>query len=119
MSIALSDASRQLIVSFRRTGSEVFVDTWVDGVARETKVSPTDLEQLSRFLGDLASTEWSEPAPSHPASVPATRPTSSPDSDPVIAGGRSGPLPPYPQAARWVPAPSGGLGQTGEPASSE
>ncbi len=110
MSVSLTDQSRRVIVSFRRSGSQVFVDTWVDGVARESAVSAADLQQLSTFLGDLATTRWSEvpgtpsaarsaersepPAPSEVNYAPNTRPTS---------------LPPYPQAARWVPAPSGGL----------
>lgn len=107
MSVSLTDQSRRVIVSFRRSGSQVFVDTWVDGVARESAVSANDLQQLSTFLNDLAVTRWSEvptgatvadraeatPTPGSPAN-PAARPTS---------------LPPYPQSARWVPAPSGGI----------
>ena len=103
MSVSLTDQSRRVIVSFRRSGSQVYVDTWVDGVARESAVSAADLQQLSTFLNDLATTRWSEvPAGPTAPSVERTEPVVSP-------AGRPTSLPPYPQAARWVPAPSGGI----------
>ncbi len=110
MSVSLTDKSRRVIVSFRRSGSQVFVDTWVDGVAHESAVSAADLQQLSTFLGDLATTRWSE-VPGTTASSPASERT-----EPTAPAGvnyapnvRPTSLPPYPQAARWVPAPSGGM----------
>ncbi len=112
MSVSLTDQSRRVIVSFRRSGSQVFVDTWVDGVARESAVSAADLQQLSTFLGDLATTRWSE-VPGMPSVTPhASERSESPETTTGInyaPNTRPTSLPPYPQAARWVPAPSGGL----------
>lgn len=111
MSVSLTDQSRRVIVSFRRSGSQVYVDTWVDGVARESAVSAADLQQLSTFLGDLATTRWSE-VPGMPSATPHTSERSeSPESTGITYAPNTRPtsLPPYPQAARWVPAPSGGL----------
>ena len=113
MSVSLTDQSRRVIVSFRRSGSQVFVDTWVDGVAREAAVSAADLQQLSTFLGDLATTRWSEvPATTSPAATmpdPTDPPAASPPAVNYAPTTRPTSLPPYPQAARWVPSPSGGL----------
>ena len=116
MSVSLTDQSRRVIVSFRRSGSQVFVDTWVDGVARESAVSAADLQQLSTFLGDLATTRWSEVPgmPSQTAPVPERQeaPAQSQPGVNYAPNTRPTSLPPYPQAARWVPAPSGGLTNT-------
>lgn len=110
MSVSLTDQSRRLIVSFRRSGSQVYVDTWVDGVARESAVSAADLQQLSTFLNDLATTRWSE-ASGAPATtpVPDRFDATSVPSPPLSQAVRPTSLPPYPQAARWVPAPAGGI----------
>ena len=113
MSVSLTDQSRRVIVSFRRSGSQVFVDTWVDGVARESAVSAADLQQLSTFLGDLATTRWSE-VPVVPSQTPPVPERPEPGVQPQpgvnpVPTARPTSLPPYPQAARWVPAPAGGL----------
>ncbi len=118
MSVSLTDQSHRVIVSFRRSGSQVFVDTWVDDVARESAVSAADLQQLSTFLGDLATTRWSE-VPGVPPSAQATPEPTDLAAQPSTGIGyapnaRTTSLPPYPQAARWVPSPSGGPTNTEE-----
>lgn len=113
MSVSLTDQSHRVIVSFRRSGSQVYVDTWVDGVARESAVSAADLQQLSTFLGDLATTRWSEVpgTASSNAAMPESQEASTQPQTGINYAPNNRPtsLPPYPQAARWVPAPSGGL----------
>ncbi len=111
MSVSLSDANRRPIVTFRRSGSDVFVDTVRDGVTTEHQVSAAELSQLASFLGDLATTRWSDPQtveqPTPPAApAPAqTQPAATFAEQPAA---RTTTLPPYPQSARWVPAPAGG-----------
>ena len=121
MSVSLTDQSQRLLLTFRRTGSKVMLDTWVDGIARESQVSLADLQQLSTFLTDLVGARWSDPPtadaprPPTPESRPEPRPQMSPP-----GGIRTGYLPPYPVGARWVPPPSGGSApssQTDEAAS--
>lgn len=107
MSVSLTDQFRRVIVGFRRSGAQVFVDTWVDGVARESPVSAADLQQLATFLGDLATTRWSESPANTATGSDRVEAVSDCTSDPRPS--RTAPLPPYPQAARWVPAPSGGI----------
>ena len=104
MSVSLSDANRRTIVTFRRSGGQVFVDTVEDGVAREHPVTPVELSQLASFLDDLATTRWSDDI-STEASTTAGHPATPVDAQPVA---RASTLPPYPQSARWVPAPAGG-----------
>jgi uncharacterized membrane protein len=106
MSVSLSDANRRPIVTFRRSGGQVFVDTVEDGETREHPVTQAELSQLASFIGDLATTHWSDagPADADPAPAPA-QPAAPAAEQPAT---RSAPLPPYPQSARWVPAPAGG-----------
>lgn len=113
MSVSLTDQSQRLLLTFRRADGKVVLDTWIDGIARESQVSLTDLQQLSVFLTDLVGARWSDPpvtdAPR--ATTPDSRPQSRPSAAPP-AGDHTSYLPPYPVGARWVPPPSGGSSST-------
>ena len=119
MSVSLTDQSQRLLLTFRRTGSSVILDTWVDGIARESQVNLNDLRQLSAFLTDLVGARWSDQPTSDPSRTtpPEPRRESRPAGSP-FGPERSGYLPPYPVGARWVPPPTGNVAPHSEEAAS-